>query len=143
MQRVTGSLAVAFLAAALAGCNTPGRQPRLNNALIMPEELKPGDTAVISVAVKDKHSIVRRVEGMVLEDASITFRLRDDGTPPDEEAHDNVYSLQVDVPFQAPPGEFSLELTAYGSDGAPVPVRNREGRTVPLTASIPVVIRNP
>lgn len=150
MRRVTAILAVALVLVALAGCNTAGRQPRFDNAMIRPpdakgpvEELKPGDTAVISVQVKDKHDIVRRVEGVVREDDTIKFKLRDDGVEPDEEAGDNIWSLQVDVPFLAPAGEFLLEITAYRSDGTPVPVRNEEGRTVAMTASIPVVIVNP
>jgi len=143
MKRVTGGLAVALVLAAVAGCNTLGRQPRLDEPIINPTELKPGDTAVISVTVKDKHGIVRRVEGVVIEDARIKFKLRDDGVAPDVAAGDNIWTLQVDVPFQAPPGEFLLELTAYRSDGTPVPVRSEEGTTVPLTTSIPVVIQNP
>ena len=111
--------------------------------MITPADLKPGDTAVISVEVDDRDGIVRRVEGVVLEDPTIKLKLSDDGKPPDEEAGDNIWSLQVDVPFQAAPGDFTLELTAYRSDGSPVPVRTQESGTVPLRATIPVAIAAP
>jgi hypothetical protein len=108
-----------------------------------PAQLKPGDTAVISVHVKDKHNLIRKVEGAVREDPNIKFKLHDDGAPPDLKGQDRIWSLQVDVPFQAPPGDYVLDLTAYRDDGTPVPVRTKEKKTVPLTASIPVIIRNP
>jgi hypothetical protein len=143
MKCCAGTFGVLLLGIALLGCNTLGRQPQFKDAMITPTELKPGDTAVITVRVKRPHDIIRRVEGIIREDPSIKFKLHDDGVPPDEKAGDNVWSLQVDVPFQAPPGEFLLELTAFRSDGTPVPVKNDQARTVPMTVSIPVMIRNP
>jgi len=62
---------------------------------------------------------------------------------PDKKAGDNEWSLQVDVPFQAPAGQFTLQLTAFRSDGTPVPVRDKEGQTVPLSVSVPIAIGNP
>ncbi len=109
-----------------------------------PSDLKPGTTAVITVEVNDRFGIVDRVDGIVKEDPRLTFALRDDGvTPGDAKAGDGVWSLQVEVPFQAAPGEYELELTAYNSSGEVLLVRNAEGDTVPLTVSIPVSIRLP
>jgi len=68
----------------------------------------------------------------VLEDPRATFKLRDDGEAPDEKAGDNVWSMQVDVPFQAPPGEFRLEFTAYDKEGTAITVRNKDNRVTPL-----------
>jgi len=143
MNRIAGMLTLVVLAAVLAGCNTLGRQPKLEDAVIDPPELKPGGTAVVSVKVVDRHDIVKRVEGIVQEDPSIRLKLRDDGAEPDAKAGDNVWTLQVDVPEEAPPGAFVLEFLAYRSDGSPVPVRNAERDVVDLTTSLPVVIANP
>jgi len=88
-------------------------------------------------------AIVGQVEGVVKSDPRTALQLRDDGEGPDEQANDNVWSLQVDVPFQAPAGEFVLEFTAYRSDGLPVEVRNDQGEVVPLTATLPVQIQYP
>lgn len=143
MKQLSVGAAVLVLLGIIAGCNTLGRQPQLKDATIAPAELKPGDSAVITVVVRDRHKIVNRVEGVVLEDPSIKLKLHDDGVAPDKKAGDDEWSLQVDVPFQAPPGQFMLQLTAYRSDGTPVPVRDTEGNTVPLAVTIPVVIGNP
>ena len=127
----------------LSGCNTLSGQPQITRAGIDPEVLEPGATAVITLALKDKQNIVERIEGIVLEDPRITFALRDDGQPPDAKAGDNVWSMQVDVPFQAPPGKFSLEFTAYGPDGMPVSIRDEDGQVIVLKETVPINIQFP
>jgi hypothetical protein len=144
MTRLATRLVLLLVVVSVAGCATMGkRQPELMQAAITPAQLKPGDTAVIAVQVaQDRHHLVHKIEGIVKDNPAITFRLRDDGEEPDAKAGDGIWSLQVDVPFQAAPGEFMLELTAFRSDGTPLPVR-KEGSTGPLMATIPIVIRNP
>jgi len=137
--RILATAAIAVVA--LTGCNTMAKAPKFKAALLDPPTLQPGDTAVITVEVADKNRIIDRIEGVVKEDPRITFKLRDDGAPPDEKAGDGIWSLQVDVPFQAPPGDFEREFTAYRADGMAVPVRDAEGNAVPLTETLPVVIR--
>lgn len=132
-----------MLPALFPGCNTLSKQPAITRASIDPSDLRPGSSAVITLQVRDKHNVVRLIEGVVLEDPRITFRLRDDGHEPDIKAGDGVWSMQVDVPFQAPPGQFVLEFTAFGPDGQPVEVRDERGSVVPLKQSIPIVIHYP
>jgi len=127
----------------LSGCNTLSGQPQIARAGIDPEVLEPGSTAVITLVLKDKQGVVKRIEGIVLEDPRIAFPLRDDGQPPDEKAGDNVWSMQVDVPFQAPPGKFSLEFTAYGPDGMPVSIRDDDGEVTVLKETVPINIQFP
>ena len=136
-------LGLVLLGAALVttGCNTLAGQPAIKQAAINPAELKPGDSAVITVAIKDRHSIIDRVEGVVLENPQITFRLHDTGETPDEKAGDGIWTMQVDVPLQAPTGTFTLEFTAYRSDGLPVPIRDKEGNVTQLKQDLPVIIR--
>lgn len=134
--------ALIVLLVAMAGCNTAGRQPQFQRALIAPDQLKPGDTAIIQVEVKDKFDVVSRVEGVVKEDPTIRLKLRDDGEAPDETAGDKIWALQVDVPYQATPGEFLLQITAYRADGSVVPVKTQDG-SAPLSASVPLTILNP
>lgn len=129
-------------AAACAGCTTAGRHPQLADPAIAPSELKAGDTAVISVRVADHHNIICRVEGVVREDPTVKLKLRDDGKAPDEKAGDGIWTIQVDAPFQAPAGQFNVDLTAYRADGSPVPIR-KDGHKQPLAVTIPVTIRNP
>ncbi|HEO71330.1 MAG TPA: hypothetical protein ENN80_08705 [Candidatus Hydrogenedentes bacterium] len=143
MQRFVCVLAITALVFGLAGCNTLSRQPRMQEARITPSDLKPGDTAIIAVKVNDPHNVVERVEGMVLEDQRVTLRLRDDGVEPDSKAGDNIWTLRVDVPFQAPPGEFTLEFTAFRSDGQPVVVLDENRNAAPLRRRFGMVIRYP
>jgi hypothetical protein len=139
MRGKIAAVALLLVLGLLAGCNTLGRRPSLYDAAMKPAELKPGETAVVTVHVADKHEIVSRVEGVVREDPRIKLKLRDDGQSPDQKAGDKIWSLQVDVPFQAPPGTFNLDLTAYRSDGTPVPVRQK-GKVVPLVVTVPITI---
>ncbi|HUW62225.1 MAG TPA: hypothetical protein VMZ06_14575 [Candidatus Bathyarchaeia archaeon] len=142
MKQAAYTIALLVLFISIAGCNTASRQPQFQRAAIAPDQLKPGDTAMIQVEVKDRYDIVRRVEGVVREDPTIRLKLHDDGLAPDEKADDNVWVLQVDVPFQATPGDFLLQLTAYRADGTVVPVKSKEG-TVPLSTTVPLKILNP
>lgn len=138
--RLLTLLLLAVVLVVVSGCNTLSKQPRITEAAIEPQPLKPGDSAVITLAVKDKNEIIDRIEGVVLEDPRLTFKLRDDGEAPDAKAEDNVWSMQVDVPFQAPPGEFRLEFTAFDKTGTPISVRDKNKRVMPLQQVLPLQI---
>ncbi|MBW7863444.1 MAG: hypothetical protein GX580_02605 [Candidatus Hydrogenedens sp.] len=140
MKKALTTAALAGCLVALAGCNTLTGQPQLRRAEIVPAELKPGGSAVITVDIRDRQGVVARVEGVVVEDPRITFRLMDDGNEPDAKAGDGVWSMAVDVPFQAPPGAYILEMTAYSSDGMPLTVRDKQGTVSPLQAVMPLRI---
>ncbi|MCC6144859.1 MAG: hypothetical protein IT368_13720 [Candidatus Hydrogenedentes bacterium] len=129
-------LAFGLMPLLAAGCNTMSGQPELRNAQITPPALHPGATALITLEVKDKHRIIERVEGQLKEDDRITLKLYDDGTHGDVEAGDSIWSLQVDVPDEAPPGEFAVDFVAYRSDGQPVPIRDDQGNVTILTESL-------
>ena len=58
MKRSILALAVTITVSMLGGCHTLGRQPRLVDAAITPDQLKPGDTAIITVKVKDPQALV-------------------------------------------------------------------------------------
>ena len=132
-----------LMAVTVTGCNTLAKQPQITRASIEPSLLSPGESAVITLTVKDRHKIVHRIEGIVLEDPRLTFRLCDDGQTPDEKAGDNVWSMRVDVPFQAPPGEFRLEFTAFDDHGAPISIRDEHSRVIPLQQVLQIKIEYP
>lgn len=135
MKRFAGVSAAIFLALAVTGCNTMGRQPKLQDAVISPAALQPGQSATITVKVVDKHKIIQRVVATVAEDQRMKFKLRDDGVAPDEKAGDGVWSYSVRVPFMAPPGNFTLEITAYNAKGEAINVKKGQKEIGPLTAS--------
>jgi hypothetical protein len=142
MKRLAGTI-VAVVLVAVAGCNTTGRQPQFTKAAIAPNELKPGDTAVITVDLKDRHDIVASLEGVVREDPTIKLKLRPAESARKSGLKPNEWTLQVDVPFQAPPGNFTLDISAYRADGSPVVVKGAEGKALPLMVTVPVVIKTP
>ncbi len=143
MKRMTGPVLLAGCLLFLAGCNTLAGQPGLRGAAITPDTLKPGDAAVVTMTIRDRQGIIERVQGVVVEDPRITFRLMDDGLDPDAKAGDGVWSMAVDVPFQAPPGEYFLEMTAYTDNGEPVTIREKGGTLKPLQAVVPLRILPP
>ena len=132
-----------FLSVLTAGCATSSRQPSMKAARISPQHLEPGDTAIITVDVLDRFDIVKRVEGVVKEDRTITFKLRDDGVTPDKRAGDDTWTIQVDVPFNAPPGGFEFEVIAYNADGEVIVVHDELGEAAPLSVSFKLVIEYP
>lgn len=128
---------------ACVGCATMTSQPELSSAQILPSDLKPGDTAVITVKVDDKFGVVKRIEGVVKEDRTIKFKFEDNGAMPDDEANDGIWTIQVDVPFNAPPGQFNFEVTAYDEAGEVVVVDDKAGEAAPLATSFTLDIEYP
>ncbi|MBI5091170.1 MAG: hypothetical protein HZB26_01860 [Candidatus Hydrogenedentes bacterium] len=141
MARIAARIVMVVALCAGAGCATASRQPVMSEAEILPPDLKPQESAIITVKLKDKYGIVKRVEGIVREDTRIKLKLHDDGEDPDVKAGDGIWSLKVDVPFHAAPGEFNLDIAAYNSKGDPVVVRTKQGDVAPLAATCKVAIQ--
>lgn len=126
----------------LAGCNSLGGVPQFKSSQIAPQDLHPGDTALITIDVKDKNNIIHSIVGVVKEAPDIKLPLHDDGTEGDVKAADGTWSLAVQVPPKVPPGSFNLTFTAYRSDGVAVPIRDDAGNISSLTAGMPLEIRS-
>jgi len=125
----------------LNGCNTLSGQPAMRRAEITPEQLFPGTEGVLTVELRDRQEIVKRVEGVILEDPRLTFRLRNDGQPPDRKAGDGAWSMAVVVPRQAVPGSYTMQITAIAEDGRPIMVRDKHGTVQLMQITLPVVIQ--
>lgn len=137
--RIVMLVVLAALLPLLSGCLTLGRQPQLAEPAIEPDVLRPGDSAVITVHVRDRYDIVERVSARVREDDRIDIPLADNGLYPDKEAGDGIWSVTVDVPFYAPPGGYTLVIGAYDKTGELVLVRNESG-TEPLIQTVSLSI---
>jgi hypothetical protein len=125
-------------------------QPKLGDPVIGQTELVPGESTLITIATKDRQGAVARVEGIVAEDTRLVLPMYDDGRAldteglyRDEAADDGIWSMAVKVPFTAPPGPYTLRLTAYDKDGEVVLVDGAGGETVPLVKTISFAIRYP
>lgn len=124
----------------LAGCNSLGGVPEFTDAGISPLALHPGDTALVTIDVKDKNNIVAAVVGTIAEAPDRKLKLHDDGEEGDVKPGDGTWSLAVQVPLEAPPGTFNLTFTAYRSDGVAVPIRHKDGTIDALSVSMPLTI---
>lgn len=140
MNHVSKYLGAILLAAVLFGCNPEHRQPRFQNAQLIPPVLVPGTTGLITVELVDSYKVVQSVRGRLREDQRVTFVLNDQGENGDTKAGDDIWSLKVDVPFQAPPGDYTLELGAFDADNQPVRVDDPDGNTVPLTTTLDISV---
>jgi len=124
-----------------SGCRTIAGQPSIKTAEIIPEEISPGDTAIIQAVIKDKHHLIQKVEAVIKEDPRIKLKLRDDGVEPDKKANDGIWVLKVDVPSEAPSGNYKLEVMTYTKDGSPVKIKSKNGEIENLATEIPVIIK--
>jgi hypothetical protein len=140
---VVRAASIVLAGAFFAGCASTGGQPVMHGAQIMPSDLKPGDTAVITVRVEDKFGVVNHVEGVVKEDRTVKFDFSDSGVPPDADADDEIWTIQVDVPFNAPPGTFEFEVTGYDNRDNIVVIEDEQGEAAPLQTSFKLEIRYP
>lgn len=132
---------VAALALSLmAGCNSLGGVPEFTDAGIKPKTLHPGDTALVTIDVRDKNDIIAAVNGVIDEVPSRTLKLRDDGEEGDVKAGDGTWSLAVQVPLETPSGAFHLTFTAYRADGVAVPIRGDDGAIDTLSVNVPLTI---
>lgn len=112
-------------------------------ATITPDALRPGDSAVIEVEIRDRFKIVHRVEARVVEEPAFVLPLRDDGEGADAKAGDGRWTIKVDVPNEAPAGTFNLEISAYHRDGRLIEVREGVRGTAPLRQALTVEILGP
>ena len=143
MRQILRGFIIVTLLGLASACSTLPRETTVVRAGITPSELEPSDTAVMSVQLLDGLNRVRKVHGVIKQDPSLTFKLKDDGISPDAVAGDGIWTLQVDVPFNAPPGDFVLTMSMLDERGEPVLVQNEFGEIHPLTASFSLVIRYP
>ena len=137
IKRTTLTLGLVSL---VAGCNSLGGVPEFNAGGIVPAQLHPGDTALITIEVKDKNAIIHAITGVIKDVPSIQLKLHDDGLEGDVTAADGIWSLAVLVPDESPEGQFNVTFTAYRNDGVPVPIRGEGGAIHPLSLELPMII---
>lgn len=142
MKRMIQIVCVMALVVVCIGCAT-NSQPVMSSAQVEPENLNPGTTAILSVNIKDRYAIVSRIEGYIMEEPDIKLVFNDKGEEGDVKAGDGVWSLAVDVPQEAPPGDFVLELTAYNSKGEEINIREKGGEVKVLSTNLNISITLP
>ena len=142
MHRLAWAISMALALVAFGGCSTI-TQPRLGTPVISQSELSPGESTVITIDARDRSGAISRIEAVVMQDTRQKLPLYDDGQEPDVEAGDGIWSMRVKVPFMAPPGPYTLQITAYDEQGEVVLINTRDGETVPLMKVCRFVIAYP
>jgi len=135
-----GSVAIAGLVLALVGGCATTKQPALIDAKLVPAKVSPGEDTTICVTVIDPQGIVDVVTATVREYPEISFDLNDNGEEGDKVAGDGVWSYAMEVPGEAPPGEYNWDFEAYDADGNLIKVTGEGGEIVPLTAEAGVEV---
>ncbi len=107
---------------------------------IEPAVINVGGRALILVTFVGPKKSVASVRATVYEAPEIYYDLRDDGTNGDEKANDNVWTAQVDVPYEAAPGLYQLDIEARDAEGNTIAVKGGELTGAGYSGSISVTV---
>jgi hypothetical protein len=136
---VCGVAFVGLVLALVTGCATT-KQPALVDAKLVPAKVSPGEETVVQVKLVDPQGIVSVVVATVREYPEISFDLNDSGEYGDAVPGDSIWSYAMEVPGEAPPGEYNWDFEAYDADGNLVKIAGDGGEMAPLTAEASVEI---
>jgi hypothetical protein len=89
---------------------------RIKKVTAQPDQLKPGDTLLLSVAFEGQSASVLCALAKVRESTELIYPLNDDGQNGDKKAGDHVWSGFIQVPSSAPRGEYHFDILAIDRD---------------------------
>lgn len=98
--------------------------------------VKAGGNGIISFKVDDTEKKIARISVTPREYPEYAFELNDNGESGDEYAKDEIWSMEINVPYDAPAGIYNLDCEFYDSDGNPVMTESNDGKKIKLTATI-------
>lgn len=108
----------------------------LRDAVVLPAQARAGETVLVSLRLADPQGKVDTIGATLRGVKGVGFDLYDNGTRGDAKAGDGVWSFNLVVPESAAPGDHTVVLTAFDRNGAPVPVKDKAGKAVALTARV-------
>ncbi len=98
--------------------------------------VKAGENGIISVKVDDTENKIARISVTPRGYPDYVFELNDNGELGDEYAKDEIWSMEINIPYDAPAGIYNLDCEFYDSDGNPVMTKSNDGKETKLTATI-------
>lgn len=107
---------------------------------IEPATISLGKRGLIKVTFVGPKKSVASVHATVYEAPEIFYDLSDDGTNGDEKADDNVWTARVDVPYEAQPGIYHLDIRARDAEGNTIAVKGGELTGAGYSGSITVTV---
>jgi hypothetical protein len=135
---------IIFLSLFIAGCVTTRLQPTFEAPSIEKQSLQLLDESVITVKVNDPYDIVKKVEGVVLEDTTrLIFPFHDDGKKGDKEANDGIWSIKVKVPYDSWAGTFTFKITAYNVYHEAIIIHDELNEVAQMSTTMKIEIQQP
>ncbi len=119
------------------GC--AGQRLMMMDAAMDPVKVSPGDVATVRVKVVDTKGVVASVTATVREAQEIVLDLNDNGEEGDEVAGDGIWSMDIDIPWDAPAGTYNWDFEAFDADRVPLTVKV-EGKETQLVAEAEVTV---
>jgi hypothetical protein len=108
----------------------------IKQASVNPEKAAPGDAATFIVVFTGAKNTVQSVSATVREYPEMTFPLNDSGIDGDEKAGDNLWSYQIEVPWEAPAQPYHFDLRALDKEGNEVISKGFEQQSTGRSGSV-------
>lgn len=121
----------------VTGCAGPLAISELD---VEPKAVAVGATALITVQFTGPKNSVASVEATVREAPDIYYVLVDDGTMGDEKANDNIWTVGAEVPYEAAPGIYHLDIRAKDLDGNTILIKGGELTNMGYSGSVTVTV---
>ena len=98
--------------------------------------IKAGEKGVLSLNTVDTESKIARISIVVREYPEYTLELNDNGENGDVKAKDGIWSVEINVPYDAPNQKFNLDGSVYDSNGNPIMTKSETGEETKLTFTV-------
>lgn len=105
----------------------------LNNPVLSPASINPGQAVLVTVEVIDLQNAIDTLAA-TFGATKATVDLHDNGTNGDVAVGDGIWSARLTVPAEAAPGPYEVNIAAYNANGAPIMTLTKDQRIVPLNA---------
>ena len=115
-----------------------GSQPQLVKATVEPELVSPGDQVNFQVKFTGKKEDMKQVY-LTVREYPYDFPMIP--LDPDNSSSENVWKSTGDVPYEAYPGEYHLDINAFLKDGKEVVTQGFEDNTTGKAGSILVKVK--
>lgn len=100
-----------------------------------------GDSVTLTVVLKGSAKQVSRVTATVRDAPDYSFSLNDNGKYGDEKAGDNIWTYTIIVPYEADPGDYTLDISVRDKDGKELVVEGNERRTTGKSGTVVVTVK--
>ena len=97
---------------------------------------KAGEIGMVAVNVTDTEGKIARIEVVPRGYPDYIFEINDKGLEGDKVAGDDIWSIEINVPFDAPYGKYYLDCTAYDSEGKPIMKKTEAGEETTIILTI-------